>query len=265
MQEYNSTDQLLHSLSQFIAKMNRQFLDKKEDDSHINLYFDPLQGALLSHWLKTDIGSILFRLNLVDWSFEFLDSNFKLLHRIDLQLTKFSDLEAYITYGLELIGLDKKGYSDPMHFEIPDYRHDDDALKKTNPFQIEEWMTYRSLANTACYQILGSMQSKGEVRIWPHHFDTGIYLKLSDQVMLGFGLAMHDDNSKNPYFYASAYNPQGDSLSVDPQENVLAAGKWINTEGFKAAILDLKEVKYNQEDLLQSYLRSFLKIYLSLP
>jgi len=265
MEEYNNTDQLLHSLSQFIAKMNRQFLDKKEDDSHTNLYFDPLQGALLSHWLKTDIGPILFRLNLIDWSFEFLDSNFKLLHRIDLQLTKLSDLEAYITYGLELIGLDKKGYADPMHFQIPDYHLDDDVLKKNNPFQTQEWMALRSLANTACYQILGSMQSKGEVRIWPHHFDTGIYLKLSDHVNLGFGLAMLDDNWKNPYLYASAYDSQGESLSINPEENVLAAGKWITTENLKGAILDMREVKYSQEDRLQDYLCSFLKIYLSLP
>jgi len=265
MQEYNNTDKLLHSLSQFIAKMNRQFLEKKEDDSHTNLYFDPLQGALLSHWLKTDIGPILFRLNLVDWSFEFLDSSFKILHRIDLQLTKFSDLEAYIIYGLELIELNTKGFSEPLHFQIPDYCHDDDILKKATPFQLEEWMAFRSIANTVCYQILGSMQRKGEVRIWPHHFDTGIYLKLNDKVNLGFGLAMQDESIKTPYFYASAYDSQGNNISNNLKENELAAGEWINTKNLKAAILDLRKLKHLQEDLLQSYLRSFLKIYLSLP
>ena len=49
MHAYIKTDQLLHRLSQLIAKMNRQFVAKKEDDSHTNFYFDPLQGALVRY------------------------------------------------------------------------------------------------------------------------------------------------------------------------------------------------------------------------
>ncbi|PTM03797.1 MAG: hypothetical protein DA405_09360 [Bacteroidetes bacterium] len=87
MHDYNKTDQLLHFLSQFIAKMNRQFLPKEEGDSPTNIYFDPPQGAIISHWLETDIGTIVFQLNLLDWSFDFVDSDFKLLDPIELHTT----------------------------------------------------------------------------------------------------------------------------------------------------------------------------------
>ncbi len=265
MQEYIQTDQLLHSLSQFIAKMNRQFVAKKDDDSHTNFYFDPLQGALISQWLPSQTGPLLFRLNLVDWSYEFLDNNFKQLHCIDLQFIKLSDLEDYILYGMEVLALNKDGFKKPLHFEIPNYQHAEDILKKTHPFHLEEWMAYRSLANTTCNQILGSFQSKAEVRIWPHHFDTAIYFKLNSKVYLGFGLAMQDDLSKQPYFYASAYNTEAKAITVNPQKNTLAAGEWLDTENFQAAILSLKEIKSGEEGLIHSYLRSVLKIYLSLP
>jgi hypothetical protein len=264
MHDYIKTDQLLHFLSQFIAKMNRQFLPKEEDDSHTNLYFDPLQGAIISHWLETDIEAIVFRLNLLDWSFDFVDSDFKLLDRIDLQTTKLSELEQFIIYGLEKLRLNTKGFSKKMHYQIPNYNHSDDCLKTTHPFNLEEWMTYRSLANNACHEVLGSLQRTGKVRIWPHHFDTGIYFKLKKNVNLGFGLAMQDDHCPNPYFYARAYNDAGESLTVNPEQNSLITGKWIYSNDFNAAIFSLNELKNSHEDLLKSYIRSFLKIYLSL-
>tara|TARA_R110002050_G_scaffold199341_2_gene334198 strand:+ start:2286 stop:3083 length:798 start_codon:yes stop_codon:yes gene_type:complete len=264
MLDYIKTDQLLHFLSQFIAKMNRQFLSKKEDDSQTNLYFDPLQGAIISHWLETELGTIVFRLNLLDWSFDFVDSNFTLLDRIDLQTTKLSELEQFIIYGLEKLRLNAKGYSRKMHYQIPNYNHNDDCLKTVHPFHLEEWMTYRSLANNACYEVLGSLQRTREVRIWPHHFDTNIYFMLKNNVNLSFGLAMQDKHCPDPYFYASAFNSAGESIKVNPSQSSLLTGKWISSGDFNAAIFSLKELNNSHEDLLKSYIRSFLKIYLSL-
>tara|TARA_R110002050_G_scaffold71466_6_gene153652 strand:+ start:16272 stop:17069 length:798 start_codon:yes stop_codon:yes gene_type:complete len=264
MHAYIKTDQLLHRLSQLIAKMNRQFVAKKEDDSHTNFYFDPLQGAIISHWLDTNMGPIIFRLNLLDWSFDFVDGNFNLLDRVDLQTTKLSELEQHIVYGMEKLALNSKGFTDKMHFKIPDYELADDCLKTMHPFNLEEWMVYRSLANHACYEVLGSLQRTGEVRIWPHHFDTGIYFKLKNNVHLSFGLAMQDDHCPDPYFYASAFNNVGASIKVNPPQSSILTGKWISSSDFNSAIFSLKELKKSHEDLLKSYIRSFLKIYLSL-
>ncbi len=264
MHSYIKTDQLLHFLSQYIAKMNRQFLSKKDDDSHTNLYFDPLQGAIISHWLETDVGAIVFRLNLLDWSFDFVDSDFKLLDRIDLQTTKLSELEQFIIYGLEKLRLNAKGYSQKMHYQIPNYDHNDDYLKTVHPFNLEEWMTFRSLANNACYEVLGSLQRTREVRIWPHHFDTGIYFRLKNNVNISFGLAMQDKHCPDPYFYASAFNGAGESIKVNPPQSSVLIGKWISSSDFNAVILSLKELNNSHEDLLKGFIRSFLKIYLRL-
>jgi hypothetical protein len=264
MQEYIKTDQLLHVLSQNIAKMNRQFLAKKEDDSHTNLYFDPLQGALLGQWMTTEIGPVLFRLNLVAWSFEFVDANFKLLLGLNLQSAKLSNIESSLYKSLQELGIKSNGFKESMHYQIPAYQLEDDSLQKVHPSNIEEWMHYRSTANNACYQILGSFQKNGEIRIWPHHFDTGIYFPLNESIHIGFGLAMNDSYFDEAYFYASAYDSEGKGISIDKNEHKLAAGNWLNSPDFKGAVLSVKDIKQSEEDLLRKYIRSFLKTYLSL-
>jgi hypothetical protein len=264
MQEYIKTDQLLHVLSQSIAKMNRHFLPKKEDDSHTNLYFDTLQRALIGQWMKTEIGPVLFRLNLNSWSFEFVNTQFKILLGLDLQITKLHHIEESLIDSLLTLGIKPAGFRESMHYQIPNYELEDDCLQKVHPSDIEQWMTFRSAANNACYQILGSFQKKGAVRIWPHHFDTGIFIQASDRLNLGFGLAMSDHYCEQAYFYANAYTLEGKSIAIDKHEHPLEAGIWLNSPDFKGAILSLKEVKFSKEDILRKYIRSFLKTYLSL-
>ena len=47
-----------------------------------------------------------------------------------------------------------------------------------------------------------------EVRIWPHHFDTGClgYFDTKKNVSVGLGLAIPDKNVDDWYFYASGYH-----------------------------------------------------------
>lgn len=262
MQSYQQTDIKLHYLSQYIAKMNRQFLSKSKDDSHTNFYFDPLQKALISQWLPSQKGPILFRLNLNHWSFEFLNQGFNLLQSIDLHDHRKMELEKSIIKVLNQLEIKSDGYDKALHFQIPEYNLSEDFCQKTHPGELEEWMTYRTLANHACYQILGSIQKQGSVRIWPHHFDTAIHVNLSLSVSLGFGLAMADNYCNGPYFYASAYDAKGQALAINRSDYKLAAGYWIDEEIFKAAVLELKDLKDSEGELLHDYICAVLKCYL---
>jgi len=54
MINYPQADQLLHELSQLLAKFNRSYLPKKEDDSHTNLGVDFLSKRIYSRWAQME-------------------------------------------------------------------------------------------------------------------------------------------------------------------------------------------------------------------
>ena len=64
MQRYPKVDQQIHLLSQLIAKANRTFVPKSEDDSHTNLFFDPLGNRITGRWVKAGKNKVIFALNL---------------------------------------------------------------------------------------------------------------------------------------------------------------------------------------------------------
>ncbi len=55
MQAYIKTDRQLHWLSQVIAKINRTYVPKKNDDSHTNLYFDNLGKRITGRWIDRSL------------------------------------------------------------------------------------------------------------------------------------------------------------------------------------------------------------------
>jgi len=73
MEKYNKVDQTIHLLSQIIAKVNRTYIPKKEDDSHTCLYFDAVGNRLLGRWIERSNGTILLSLNFENFNFEWLD------------------------------------------------------------------------------------------------------------------------------------------------------------------------------------------------
>ena len=45
-------------------------------------------------------------------------------------------------------------------------------------------------ANRSSNQLLGYAQADSEVRIWPEHFDTGVYFEYNGTIGIGFGLVL---------------------------------------------------------------------------
>lgn len=144
-------------------------------------------------------------------------------------------------------GIETAGYDKPMHYAIPDYDLPEFLPSPFDPKPFESWVEMRSLANVACNRLAGYFQLFDEPRIWPHHFDTGIYLQVLEQLGIGFGLAMKDKMVGDAYFYLAAYasNIQFDFKAADS----LDAGFWIAAGGWKGAVLPinlLQEVSSNK-------------------
>lgn len=262
MQEYNLIDQQIHQLSQIIAKVSRSFVPKKDDDSHTNLYFDPLSHRLYGRWIDTPKGLVILALNISGFNYEILDANRTILHSIEAEGKTYDVLEGLVANSLSDLGLDVSGVMEPLHFEIPVYPFLAETLSSFTSESLSIWEKQRSLANQASYWLLGYLQTDSELRIWPHHFDTGIYTEVNSSISLGFGLAMTDSIAGGPYFYLSGYGLNDHTISYESLSD-LPFGKWVVGENWKGAVLSIEEMKGDQsklQEFLVSASQWFLKI-----
>lgn len=237
MQEYQKTDEQIHWLSQVIARVNRAYVPEKEDDGHTSLSYDAVGNRLLGRWIGRPDGNIILSLNLHSLSFEWMNDSMGILDEVPVLNRSIDQIVSAVALYPGSVSLDTARVYRPLHFEIPDYGIE--SLKSTDVSEegIRAWSGYRDLANRVCQDVLSHLQADSEVRIWPHHFDTGIYSVVNKRLGLGFGLAMKDPMVGMPYFYMAGY---GKSIQIsDDQVPLLSAGHWETGASWKGAVLPL--------------------------
>ena len=242
MQAYTVIDQKIHQLSQLLAKVNRSYRSPKADDSHTNLYFDSIANRIYGRWISRDKGKIIFTLHLDQFQLEWLDENLNPLQTFPVEGKTFAQLETEIDGELPKLGLTEKGFATPLHYEIPLYDFMEEPFTVFPDAALSEWKDFRALANQAAGTMLGFLQVNGEIRIWPHHFDTGIYVVPQERIGLGFGWAMEDSMVGMPYFYLSAYGLEGTTIDYKALPK-LDTGKWIIGEHWKGGVLSMDALK----------------------
>ena len=226
-------DPVLHQLSQLIAKATRAYVPVQDDDSHTNLAYDALGDRLLGRWIQAGENALLPALRLHDQAVIWYDDQHEELLVMPTIGRALQEVEEDIARLLPELGLDPKPFAAPMHYDMPEY-----DLGEVVPViahaDLNAWRSYRSHANMTCHLLLEHLQVGGEVRIWPHHFDTGIYVKPNARMGLGFGLAPSDDFCDVPYYYVAGYPEEGQlDYKAAPE---LDAGHWSD-HGFRGAHL----------------------------
>ncbi len=255
MQAYIETDQQIHLLCQIIAKANRTFVKARADDSHTNLYFDPLADRIYGHWIESPAGRIILALNLSVLQFAWLDASLRELQHVSVAGRLMNEIERQLAAGMDKLGLNPAGFTQKLHFEIPNYGFTAEPIRELSQTGVAQWRFFRALANDAAAALLGHLQFSGEVRIWPHHFDTGIYAQLSKTFGLGFGLAMADSLVTEPYFYLTGYTPQPIEYSDLPDLN---EGKWKLGKHWQGSCLALDHLPYSEPRKSRRLLDQFL-------
>jgi hypothetical protein len=260
MQEYNNMDQHIHQLSQTIAKFGRSFVEVKKDDSHTNLRFDFVGRRIFGRWANINNHYLVLTLNIDSQDFQLLDPHFQEIASFKIvgktQDEVESDIAQFLTQDLEV---NEDDFLKAMHFEIPTYNFKNDTIQKWSTDSLTQWMNYRFLANQACVLFIDYLNVEAEIRIWPHHFDTGVYTEVNNKIGLGFGWAMADGMMDEAYYYFSVYGLNNNTVnyaSIEP----LSAGKWITGEQWNGAVLPLSEANIAN---IQSFLRDTSKWALS--
>ena len=261
MQAYVEADQKLHVLSQVIAKINRTYQDKQDDDSHTNLCFDELGGVLAGRWMHLENEYYLPVFNLGTQHFAIWDKHLESICDVGIK-DGIAHAEETLDKALSSIGFGRDDTFGPMHYEITD--HVIEEPKLITNVTLNQWRHYRKLANESCAMLLSLFQQHIEVRIWPHHFDTGVYFQALPNLGMGFGLAMRDKMVNSPYFYLSGFHNNERKLVNTPK---LSSGYWIQNENWKGAVLPLEDIKYDEyhERLvkLKSFIFTSVKSYMS--
>lgn len=259
MNKYTQTDQRIHYLAQILAKAGRTYVEEKEDDSHTNLAFVSSKNWLETHWIESPEGKIKLVLRITDFCVLWVDEKEEAFQVVSTVLKTPKEVEEQLKKGIRESGLDPEGFSEPMHYEIPEYTFKGQPFQMINRHNLDEWTQWRALGNEACEKVLGILDMEAPIRIWPHHFDTGIYVQASEKLGIGFGLAMEDEMAGVPYFYMSGYPGEGNLDYSDAPE--LASGRWEITDGFKGAILPLTEFK-ETELALDTYIEESITWFL---
>ncbi len=256
MQEYIKTDQQLHWLSQLIAKVNRTYVPKRDDDGHTNLFFDNIASRIPGRWFEAGKDQVIFGLNIQYQRFEWLDKSSKVLHNIPVFNKSMEELEHETAHFLKSLNNDTKKFHEPLHFEIPDY-----GIEKLNPDRlssqgINDWMFYRTIAAQSAQSFLGHLQTDGEIRIWPHHFDTGVYTMVTSDLGIGYGLAMKDDMLGEPYFYLAGYN-SNQPIQYDNM-NQLSFGAWKTGPNWNGAVLPFSTINGFSATVVRDVIETFI-------
>ena len=230
-----------HLTGQYLATAAISFLEAKEDDSHTNLGLEESGRYLSTHPLGKE-GRFVLDLEKGALFLEKAAEN---------QLTLPGKTHEEVVQSLKLLfkerGLGDYEYN--LHYELPyeqgeaPFLWSDDTAMRAMRVQ-----AHRLLED--CSRELGFCQIP---RIWPHHFDSGVFgpSEHHNSLYFGMGLAIPDSLSDQHYYYLSAYH-EGQLLTA-PQETELASGQWIEDE-FEGAILRVhKENLPSDEEVLNFY------------
>ena len=226
----HETETIIHLASQYLAAANISFVQKEDDDSHTNFGFDVEQLCLLTHPLSSKGDQLA--LNYKDFSLEWISPNahnsFPLEGKTHAQVVEWLQ-----QMSLTFIAMP---YTYKFHYDLPYTIESNYTFHIAADEDLATLANFRVLCENALEQIIRANQLEASIRIWPHHFDTGIYTNIPNtaEVMVGLGLAIPDTVSDGHYFYASGYK---NGNQIDPNAfSPLSVGKWIS-DTFKGGVL----------------------------
>lgn len=243
----------IHLAAQYLAAAGISFVDPKEDDSHTNLGYDLQKNEIYTHPLSPagDYLSLVLTDFSLHWNGPSGSSNY------NLQNSSHKDALAWIMMVSDKPEI-RGEYQYRFHYTLP-YDISDDYIFHATAEDLLRESQMRTMARIVISSVLQIHAMESEIRIWPHHFDTGALAVPpgKEQISIGLGLAIPDSLIDSYYFYISAYEGHNaiDTTSFDELVN----GQWLNN-GFKGAALDAADRKEHQViDFYKEAIKTFLK------
>lgn len=230
----------LHIASQYLAAAGISYVEKKPDDSHTNLGWDSHNNRLTSNVLNSE--GVQLGLAYEEFALVFLKGDLE-ISTFPLLNQNHGQVMGWISTQLSSIGV-SEAYIYEFHYETGYEKMTDEyVFTHYSKPEIDDVIKRLTIGQSTFERFLITNELESPIRVWPHHFDLGIYALISENLFMGGGLAIPDSISEDLYFYASGYL-NGESLGSKGVAT-LTSGDW-GKGGFKGAVLENSGVEEEQ-------------------
>lgn len=227
-----NAEQTVHLVAQYLAAFGINYVNPNKDDSHTNLGFDPISKTLTTRSFGENNCRLFFEYESFSLKLVSIDHSYVL----PLEGKTHVNILNWIVEKLLKMGVEKN-FDYSFHYENPYAIADDQEFKAPATYEIAALISLRTLAQKSISEFMSNNGIEAEIRIWPHHFDSGAFFTVEEGIdrQMGIGLAIADDIMPEPYFYAAAYDQNG-AISVAEFKD-LSQGSWIMNGFLKAQCL----------------------------
>ncbi|WP_224488822.1 hypothetical protein [Robertkochia flava] len=227
----NAHQHKLHHLAQFLAAFGNSYLPAEPDDSQTNLGWDIEKSALISRiynevYLELEYPGLMLYLVSGPQRKAF-----------DPLGASPGDIESWIRETLSSCGIDPGKYRLQMGFTPTSPEDLFISLDNTDEKVLLQLTEERNIAQKALEEFRDTHPMEcSPVRIWPHHFDTGMLVYPDPDTKsksFGLGYAPADRVSEVPYFYAYARSDRNINYDGLPE---MAPAQW-HINNWKGALI----------------------------
>lgn len=241
--ELKDSLQQQHHAAQFIALVGRHLIAQKSDDSNTNMEYISNGMMLLGNPLPN---GLRVALQLTNLEIGILDKDNDLLNVVELDGKTKKEAFTELKETLSELEVDVTGFKNELHYKIPEHDLDNDASFKVKDeeFFIENAIA-RHNAEIVINEVVKDFEKSEAVKIWPHHFDTGSFISVSQNEKeeptqsIGIGLAIPDSMVNEPYYYLSFWSEE--ALKDIDKLKTLEAGEW-KIPDWNGAVLKLSDI-----------------------
>jgi hypothetical protein len=224
----------MHLASQYLAAAGLSFVKKQDDDSHTNLGFNTEKGIMYTRALSDNGDQLILNYNTfsLDWKGIHKTSSIALNGKTHKAIVEWLSNSAQKAIG--------KSYEYAFHYDLPYAISDNFTFNLKTANRLKELLENRTLAYSIIEEFITTNNLKSEIRVWPHHFDTGAFVIFDNDsgLSIGLGFAIPDAVNQEHYFYIGGYKGHD---SIDTSNfTELTNGHWSN-EGFVGGILSISK------------------------
>jgi hypothetical protein len=242
----------MHLASQYLAAAGISFVEKQEDDSHTNLGFNTEKGIMYTRALSDNGDQLILNYNTfsLDWRGLHKTSSVSLDGKTHKAIMDWISNSAQKAIG--------KPYKYAFHYNLPYTISDDFIFELKDANRLNELLKNRTLAYSIIEEFLAINNLESEIRVWPHHFDTGAFVLFENDsgLSIGLGFTIPDAVAQDHYFYIGGYKGHDGIDTSNFKE--LTHGQWSN-KGFIGAILSISKTNKTKgvnffNEVLSAYL-----------
>lgn len=262
----NDALQQQHQATQLIAMVGRHLLAQQADDSNTNMQYYPEQKMMVGNELEK---GLRVALDIESMYLKIIDKDFQIKKQFALEGKSKKMAIEKLRNMLWDLNVDVSNFKDELHYEISKHDLDNEGVFSINyEDDFIENAIYRNNAEIILNEISKKHQLKEAIKVWPHHFDTGSFIPVSNNKKgelsqsIGLGFAIPDSMVKEPYYYLSFWSEKAIKELKKPE--ALTVGKWMNPN-WNGAVLKLSDIMKAksakvQQQIVKDFYESGFKI-----